>query len=378
MNTIGQNIKAFRKELGLTQEELASQLCVTAQAVSKWESDAGLPDTAQIVPLAKALNVTTDALFGVEMGNFDEAAARVADEIVRTNKNALDKRAGAFNGARLLLKECENNPLNFEVFMRFVQSISNLSQYVDYQGVSDEEVAEWEHFHEEGIRKGVQVIRYCKDSLVVEQTHFALAWIYIHDKEFDKAREHIAKLPSLKSNMLQESLLSEIACIQYGMDENIRVVRNNLQEFCRNLNKQLVYQAQTLMWNKVEVCEVFCKWALNIIAAFATDECMKPMCQGFVKDIYAYLITAQIKTGKIDEAAANYKKICATIMDYVEFCKKELERDDLADFYDERGRRNLSMYTLENAQHRIAELDCRLKDWNGADNEGYLKFIGRL
>ena len=56
--SLGNNIKKFRKELGLTQEELAGILCVTSQAVSKWESEAGLPDTAQIVPLARALNVS--------------------------------------------------------------------------------------------------------------------------------------------------------------------------------------------------------------------------------------------------------------------------------------------------------------------------------
>ena len=47
--SLGNNIKIFRKKLGLTQEELASQLYVTSQAVSKWESENGLPDTAQIV-----------------------------------------------------------------------------------------------------------------------------------------------------------------------------------------------------------------------------------------------------------------------------------------------------------------------------------------
>ena len=61
--SIGQNIKSYRKQLGFTQEELASQFFVTAQAVSKWKSDAGMPDTAQIVPLAKALNISKDALF---------------------------------------------------------------------------------------------------------------------------------------------------------------------------------------------------------------------------------------------------------------------------------------------------------------------------
>ncbi len=41
--TLGRNIKAFRKNRGLTQEELANLLNITPQAVSKWESEAGVP-----------------------------------------------------------------------------------------------------------------------------------------------------------------------------------------------------------------------------------------------------------------------------------------------------------------------------------------------
>ena len=54
-NLTGNNIKKFRKDQGLTKEELAAILCVTSQAVSKWESENGLPDTAQIVPLHKRI-----------------------------------------------------------------------------------------------------------------------------------------------------------------------------------------------------------------------------------------------------------------------------------------------------------------------------------
>ena len=42
--TIGNRISKYRKEKGMTQEELANKMGVSSQAVSKWENDASCPD----------------------------------------------------------------------------------------------------------------------------------------------------------------------------------------------------------------------------------------------------------------------------------------------------------------------------------------------
>ena len=44
--TLGERIAYYRGVLGLSQGELAEKLGVSRQAVSKWETDAGLPDLA--------------------------------------------------------------------------------------------------------------------------------------------------------------------------------------------------------------------------------------------------------------------------------------------------------------------------------------------
>lgn len=59
---IGQTIKLYRKEKHLTQSELAELLGVSTQAISKWETDEGMPDISQIVPLGKVLKISTDKL----------------------------------------------------------------------------------------------------------------------------------------------------------------------------------------------------------------------------------------------------------------------------------------------------------------------------
>lgn len=70
--TIGQVIRRLRKERCMTQEEFADALGVTAQAVSKWENDVGIPDVSQFVPIANLFNVSIDTLFSRENKTTDE------------------------------------------------------------------------------------------------------------------------------------------------------------------------------------------------------------------------------------------------------------------------------------------------------------------
>ena len=61
---LGKNIYALRRERGVTQEELAAELGVTAAAASKWEKGNTLPDVLMVCALADHFAVTTDELLG--------------------------------------------------------------------------------------------------------------------------------------------------------------------------------------------------------------------------------------------------------------------------------------------------------------------------
>lgn len=60
--TIGEKIQTRRKELGLSQEQLADQLKGSRQSISKWEQDGALPDFINGIALCKLLNVTPEEL----------------------------------------------------------------------------------------------------------------------------------------------------------------------------------------------------------------------------------------------------------------------------------------------------------------------------
>lgn len=62
MSRIGENIRRLRLFQNKTQAELAAEVNVTAQAISKWERGAGIPDTSVLPMLCTALNTSIDTL----------------------------------------------------------------------------------------------------------------------------------------------------------------------------------------------------------------------------------------------------------------------------------------------------------------------------
>ncbi len=63
---IAENLKKFRKEKDMTQEEVANLLHVTAQSVSKWERGDSYPDISFLPALANLFTTSIDALVGMD------------------------------------------------------------------------------------------------------------------------------------------------------------------------------------------------------------------------------------------------------------------------------------------------------------------------
>jgi transcriptional regulator with XRE-family HTH domain len=59
---IGERIQKYRKEAGMSQEQLGEKLGVSRQAVSKWETGESLPELDKIIQMAELFGVTTDEL----------------------------------------------------------------------------------------------------------------------------------------------------------------------------------------------------------------------------------------------------------------------------------------------------------------------------
>lgn len=83
--SLSENIKKFRLEKNLTQEQLAAKLCISAQAVSKWETSDTYPDGTLLLPLARELGVSLDELFGNKSASMPDISRQIIALIGETD-----------------------------------------------------------------------------------------------------------------------------------------------------------------------------------------------------------------------------------------------------------------------------------------------------
>lgn len=91
--TIGARIADYRKKKGATQEELATYLSVSPQAVSKWENEVSYPDITLLTSIADFFKITTDELLG---GKTNQNASDVGDRKIKIYATGFGANEGLF------------------------------------------------------------------------------------------------------------------------------------------------------------------------------------------------------------------------------------------------------------------------------------------
>lgn len=93
----GVQIKNLRKERKLTQEQMASQLGISRQAVSNWENDRNLPDIEMLILMSQTFHISLDELIlgGDGMNNMTEKLIRDGSEGRSAKRNLMSLAIGA-------------------------------------------------------------------------------------------------------------------------------------------------------------------------------------------------------------------------------------------------------------------------------------------
>ncbi len=96
--TFGEKLQKLRKEKGWTQEQLASQISISRQALSKWELGTAIPDTENVVQISKLFSVSTDYLL------YDEYESD--DDVWATHASAQKVGSSDNNKTRVIVGVC--------------------------------------------------------------------------------------------------------------------------------------------------------------------------------------------------------------------------------------------------------------------------------
>ena len=102
---LSENLQTLRKAKGLSQEELAEQLHVVRQTVSKWEKGLSVPDADLLIRLSEVLETPVSALLGEtvvpeelsEVRQLSEKLAQLNEELARQKKRSRRRQLVLFS-----------------------------------------------------------------------------------------------------------------------------------------------------------------------------------------------------------------------------------------------------------------------------------------
>lgn len=184
---IGKRIQHLRREKNLTQEQMAAALGVTSAAVSKWETNAAIPDVSLLCPLARLLGTTVDALL-------DFRPALEQEEI-----NALlEDRRKLFEEKRLeeAVESCEALLREYPDDLRLKCAAAGL--YIMYQSASlDTDWMEAQRTRAIGL---LEQSRGSADPNLAASARSMLMNLYVMGEELDKALAILDEEPEVKIN----------------------------------------------------------------------------------------------------------------------------------------------------------------------------------
>ena len=144
----GTFVQVRRKELGLTQNDLAEKLNVTAKAISRWERGIGFPDIHLLEPLAEALELTLIELMQskkieepVEASVISDTVTAIRHQEELSRKEKIDIAAGvAVIGGAAVFVYCLGLLYPFEArwvggLLRFIALVGGVWGWRAYRSI---------------------------------------------------------------------------------------------------------------------------------------------------------------------------------------------------------------------------------------------------
>lgn len=194
-------IREKRKEAGLTQEEIADYLGVSAPAVSKWEKGSTSPDITLLPTLARLLKIDLNTLFCFDTEPDKEEVNQICKEIV----DVIHKK-GFKTGFLLALEKVREYP----ACGHFVHTAAVLLEGAMLMTAMS--AVEKKEYNSQIVSLYEQAAKY-GDEQTRSKANFMLASNYTRMGEYDKAQKLLDMLPE-QNAIDKRPLLAEILITQ--------------------------------------------------------------------------------------------------------------------------------------------------------------------
>ena len=122
----GERLKQIRANQGLSQEQLAEKIGVSRQAITKWETNRGLPDVENMIILAEIFKVTLDELI-LERISVQESQQEIFESEtvydIDCSKH-FDIRIG--NARKICIQSCDDEKVHIKLQSEVLENLSSL------------------------------------------------------------------------------------------------------------------------------------------------------------------------------------------------------------------------------------------------------------
>ncbi len=226
-------ISQRRRELGLTQEQVAEYLGVTTPAVNKWEKGSNCPDIALLPPLARLLKTDLNTLFGFYVDITQQELTRSCREV---NEAALAKGyVTGFAAAEERIREYPNSDMllyNLALSLQVLLATAGLEE--EQANVYLKKIDAW-----------YERLSQSEETVIRNGVNFMLASRAIGMEEYDKAQGYLDLMPNRDDTPDKKML-------QAG----IYLAQNRAEEAATLLERMLlrsISEVQMIMYKLIDV-----------------------------------------------------------------------------------------------------------------------------
>lgn len=294
------------------------------------ETGGGLPDITQLVPLAQIFGITTDSLLGAASAVYGKAHTEAAlgheKLLMSSSLPPAEKHLAIYSYFRA---ESEKEPTNYTIMRKCINHAAEISRYADFDDFMADRADERDEIFEDCQRKNACIARYCDDRATVEHSDFAMAWIYIHTKQFDNAKKMIDRLPSLESNNLRESIMTQFIRFQYGFEREKGYIADNIRKLMNVTAKEFFYVFEDYAWSADcnEAIEFGSK-ILGVLQGYKAFEHIRSdalLCENFIRRFMPKCYAAK---GEYESAAAELLTIAENFAEAFANCKSSGDAEE--------------------------------------------------